>query len=66
MFTLFFTSEDVTDFVSAAKSDAKVFLHYFGKMLTGGIMIAPSQFETSFVSLEHTDNDIDITLMAFS
>ncbi len=66
MFTLFFTPEDVTDFASAAKSDAKLFLRHFGKMLAGGIMVAPSQFETSFVSLEHTDKDIDITLKAFS
>ncbi|MBN2539176.1 MAG: glutamate-1-semialdehyde 2,1-aminomutase [Deltaproteobacteria bacterium] len=66
MFTLFFTREDVTDFASAAKSDAKLFSHHFGKMLAGGIMIAPSQFETSFVSLEHTDKDIDTTLTAFS
>ena len=66
MFTLFFTQEDVTDFTSAAKSDARLFSRHFGKMLAGGIMIAPSQFETSFVSLAHTDEDIDATLTAFS
>ena len=66
MFTLFFTQEDVTDFTSAAKSDTKLFSRHFGKMLAGGIMIAPSQFETSFVSLAHTDEDIDATLTAFS
>ncbi|HOO91518.1 MAG TPA: glutamate-1-semialdehyde 2,1-aminomutase, partial [Syntrophales bacterium] len=46
MFTLFFTSDAVTDFASAAKSDLKIFSRHFGKMLAGGIMIAPSQFET--------------------
>ncbi|MBW2558223.1 MAG: glutamate-1-semialdehyde 2,1-aminomutase [Deltaproteobacteria bacterium] len=66
MFTLFFTQEDVTDFTSAAKSDAKLFSRHFGKMLAGGVMIAPSQFEASFVSLAHTDEDIDATLTAFS
>jgi len=62
MFTLFFTPEDVTDFASAAKSDTKLFSRHFGKMLKGGVMIAPSQFEASFVSLAHTDEDIDTTL----
>ncbi len=62
MFTLFFTTEDVIDFASAAKSDTEVFSRHFGKMLAGGVMIAPSQFEASFVSLAHTDEDIDTTL----
>ncbi|MBW2630904.1 MAG: glutamate-1-semialdehyde 2,1-aminomutase [Deltaproteobacteria bacterium] len=62
MFTLFFTPEDVIDFASAAKSDTKLFSRHFGKMLAGGVMIAPSQFEASFVSLAHTDEDINATL----
>ena len=62
MFTLFFTPEDVIDFASAAKSDTKIFSRHFGKMLAGGVMIAPSQFEASFISLAHTDEDIDTTL----
>ena len=66
MFTIFFTSEDVIDFASAVKSDTKLFSRHFGKMLAGGVMMAPSQFETSFVSLEHTDEDIDTTLVVCS
>ncbi len=62
MFTIFFTQEHVTDFASAAKSDTKRFSDHFGRMLAGGIMIAPSQFEAGFVSLAHTDEDIDATL----
>ncbi|MCK5845215.1 MAG: glutamate-1-semialdehyde 2,1-aminomutase, partial [Victivallales bacterium] len=62
MFTLFFTTEEVINFASAAKSDTEVFSRHFGKMLAGGAMIAPSQFEASFVSLAHTDEDIDTTL----
>ena len=62
MFTIFFTPEHVTDFASAAKSDTKRFSDHFGRMLAGGIMIAPSQFEAGFVSLAHTDEDIDATL----
>ena len=65
MYTLFFTPEDVIDFASAKKSDTELFSHHFGKMLEGGVMVAPSQFEASFVSIAHTDEDIDATLTAF-
>jgi len=66
MFTLFFTGEDVTDFATAAKGDTILFARHFGNMREKGVMIAPSQFEASFVSLAHTDEDIDATLTAFS
>jgi len=65
MFTLFFTGEDVTDFASAAQSDQGVFSDHFRKMLTAGVIIAPSPFEASFISRAHTDEDIDMTLKAF-
>jgi len=65
MFTLFFTGEDVTDFTSAAQGDADLFSDHFRKMLAGGVMIAPSPFEASFVSRAHTDEDIDTTLKTF-
>jgi len=66
MFTLFFTGEDVTDFASAAQSDQEAFSDHFSKMLAGGIMVAPSPFEASFVSRAHTDEDIGTTLKAFA
>jgi len=65
MFTLFFTGEDVTDFSSAALSDQECFADHFRKMLAGGIMVAPSPFEASFVSRAHTDEDIEATLKVF-
>ena len=65
MFTLFFTGQDVTDFASASQGDAKLFSDHFRKMLAGGVMIAPSPFEASFISCAHTDEDIDATLKAF-
>ncbi len=65
MFTLFFTGQDVTDFASASQGDAKLFSDHFRKMLAGGVMIAPSPFEASFISRAHTDEDIDATLKAF-
>jgi len=62
MFTLFFSGEDVVDFASAAECDTEQFARYFVGMRENGIYLAPSQFEASFVSLAHSDEDIEVTL----
>jgi glutamate-1-semialdehyde 2,1-aminomutase len=62
MFTLFFTAGKVVDYHSAAKSDTELYGRYFRALLDQGIFIAPSQYETSFLSFAHTDNDIEATL----
>jgi glutamate-1-semialdehyde 2,1-aminomutase len=64
MMTLFFTHGPVTDFGSAKTSDTDVYTAYFQHMLDGGVYLAPSQFEAAFVSLAHTDDDIDRTIEA--
>jgi glutamate-1-semialdehyde 2,1-aminomutase len=64
MFTLFFTGKEVVDFASAATSDTGLFARYFAGMLKHGINIAPSQFEASFLSFAHTDEDFEKTLDA--
>ncbi len=64
MFTLFFTDSEVFDFTSASRCDTKRFALYFRGMLANRISIPPSQFETSFVSLAHTDEDIETTIKA--
>jgi glutamate-1-semialdehyde 2,1-aminomutase len=64
MFTVFFTKEEVFDFSSAATSDTKLYGHYFREMLSHHIYIAPSQYEASFLSFAHTDEDIEKTLEA--
>ena len=66
MFTLFFTDSEVFDFASAGKCNTELFARYFRGMLANGISIAPSQFEASFVSLAHTDEDIETTIKAVS
>jgi len=66
MFTLFFTDSEVFDFASASICDTGLFARYFRGILSNGISIAPSQFEASFVSLAHTDEDMDMTLKACS
>lgn len=64
MFTTFFTSEAVIDFSSAAQSNTELYGRYFRGMLARGISLAPSQFEASFLSFAHTDEDMEKTLDA--
>jgi glutamate-1-semialdehyde 2,1-aminomutase len=64
MSTMFFTSEDVVDWKTAATSDTAAYGAYFRGMLEAGFTIAPSQFEACFVGLSHTDADIDAFLSA--
>ncbi len=64
MFTGFFNPGPVTDYTSATKSDTAAFGRYFRGMLDRGVYLAPSQYETGFVSTAHTDADIDRTLDA--
>ena len=64
MFTPFFNPEPVTDFVSAKRSNTERFSLFFRQMLSRGIYLAPSQFETNFVSTAHTEDDIQRTLQA--
>lgn len=61
MLTAFFTDRPVTDYATAKTSDTKRYAKYFHGMLARGIYLAPSQFEAAFVSLAHTDADIDKT-----
>lgn len=58
MFTLFFTEEEVYDFETAKKSNLSQFAKYFQEMLKRGIYLAPSQFESLFVSIALTEDDI--------
>jgi glutamate-1-semialdehyde 2,1-aminomutase len=50
MFTMFFTDQSVTNFASAKTSDLPLFGRYFNAMLDRGIYMAPSQFESLFLS----------------
>ncbi len=64
MFTLFFTSTPVVDYATAKSTDARLFGRYFGEMLERGIYLAPSQFEAAFLSVAHSEGDIDKTIVA--
>jgi glutamate-1-semialdehyde 2,1-aminomutase len=64
MFGFFFTEGPVHNYEDAKKSDLAKFGRFHRGMLEHGIYLAPSQFEAGFMSLAHTDEDIDRTLAA--
>ena len=64
MMTLFFTDKTVSDYSSARQADTDTYAAFFRAMLERGVYLAPSQFECTFVSLAHTDGDIDMTVQA--
>ncbi len=64
MFCAFFSKSEVYDWPSASQCDTKAFASYFLGMLDEGVYLAPSQFETAFVSATHTSIDIDKTIEA--
>jgi glutamate-1-semialdehyde 2,1-aminomutase len=64
MFTLFFTAQPVTDFASATSADLAAFATWFQGMLRRGVYLPPSQFEAAFLSVAHSDADLELTLAA--
>ena len=62
--TLFFTPNPVNNYTDAKTSDTKRYTQYFRGMLEQGVFLAPSQFEASFVSVAHTESDIDFAAKA--
>lgn len=62
MFCIFFTELEVIDYQTAKNSNTNNYALYFREMLNQGIYLAPSQFETGFVSLSHTQQDIEKTI----
>ncbi len=65
MFQVFFTERPVTDYHSAISSDVESYHRYFSSLLTSGVFVPPSQFETCFVSSAHSDDDLGVTMEAF-
>lgn len=64
MVSIFFTGGPVTDFESAAASDTGAFKDFFWHLLRRGIYLAPSQFEAGFISVAHSEEDLDRTAEA--
>ncbi len=64
IFCHFFTEHEVTDYASAKTCDTKRYAKFFHAMLQRGVYLAPSQFEVGFLSLAHTDDDLEQTARA--
>jgi glutamate-1-semialdehyde 2,1-aminomutase len=64
MWTQFFGTATVRDAESARGCDTALFGRWFRGMLERGIYLPPSQFEAAFVSLAHSEDEIDATVLA--
>lgn len=65
MFGIFFTdAKSVTCYQDVMKCDVERFKTFFHLMLEQGIYLAPSAFEAGFMSIAHSDEDIEKTIEA--
>jgi glutamate-1-semialdehyde 2,1-aminomutase len=64
MATLFMTDAPVRNFDDAQGANTDRYGALFRHLLVQGIYVAPSQFESMFVSLAHGDEEIDRTVQA--
>lgn len=64
MFCTFFQPGPVNSFADALHSDTQAFGRFFRSMLDAGINLAPSQFEAGFMSIAHSQEDLDRTIDA--
>ena len=62
MWGIHFTGSPPTCYADVSGSDAEAYRGFFHRMLANGIYLAPSPYETSFVSTAHSEADIDDTL----
>ncbi len=65
MFCLFFTDREIVNVSDVMKQDLEFFKKFFWGCLEKGIYLAPSPYETGFISLAHTEADLDDTLTVF-
>jgi glutamate-1-semialdehyde 2,1-aminomutase len=66
MLTAFFTDQPVNDYASAKRADTQRYARFFHGMLERGIYLAPSQFESLFISLAHTQHEVSQTIESAS
>ncbi|MDE1853824.1 MAG: glutamate-1-semialdehyde 2,1-aminomutase [Thaumarchaeota archaeon] len=62
MVGIFFRDGPVWNFRDAKKTDVEAYRRFFWRMLDSGVYLPPSAFETMFVSLAHSDGDIEETV----
>ena len=64
MWTVFFTAQPVRSWDDAASVDREAYGRFFRSMLSQGILLPPSAFESAFISMAHDDAIIDRTVAA--
>ena len=65
MFGFFFTDADtVSSFAQATQCNMEQFKAFYHEMLQRGIYLAPSAFEAGFMSMAHSESDIEETIQA--
>jgi glutamate-1-semialdehyde 2,1-aminomutase len=64
LLTVFFQAEPPLDAAEALASDRDAYARFFGAMLDAGTLLPPSPFEAWFLSLAHTDDDLDAIVAA--
>ncbi|HUA92802.1 MAG TPA: glutamate-1-semialdehyde 2,1-aminomutase [Terracidiphilus sp.] len=64
MWTWFFTSDPVTNYADAAKSDTAAFGRFHRALMNQGIWLPPSQFEAAFLSTAHGEAEVQATIQA--
>ncbi|KAA9031117.1 glutamate-1-semialdehyde 2,1-aminomutase [Niallia endozanthoxylica] len=62
--TVYFTDEKVKNYEQAQNADSEMFAKFFKLMLKQGIHLAPSKYEAWFLTIAHTEEDIDATIFA--
>jgi glutamate-1-semialdehyde 2,1-aminomutase len=66
MFQLFLSGRPISNYQDALSADAELFNRLFLRLLDKGVYLAPSQFETNFLSTAHSDGDLRRTVDAFA
>jgi len=62
LLTIFFTDSPALDYESVSQADTALFGKFFQQLLSKGIYWPLSQFEAAFISLAHSDEDIQYTM----
>lgn len=62
--TVYFTDEKVFNYEQAESTDGEMFGKFFKLMVEQGVMLAPSKYEAWFITIAHTEDDIEATIHA--
>lgn len=62
--TIYFTNEKVINYEQAENTDGELFGKFFKLMVEQGVMLAPSKYEAWFITIAHTEEDIEATIHA--